>query len=144
MDSQQRFRDQDLQLRKRSKQLFLELGNESSAAAATKVERGNDDDLIEILPLVSHPEPAQRKLTLMRRHAGEPFQQPFLKGVELRAWDDGAVVVVEGQVDVVSAGRLSHARHPLADRWAEPPRKEASCGVAGESACRSPHKSAPG
>ena len=119
MNPQRLFGDEDFELLEFPEQGLFELGDEAGAPPTAEVQDGQDDDLIEIDATFSLPDATERESTLLGGQSTEPGHQAPLDGVEKRDGKRAAVVVGQGQIKVVSAGRPSHGSSPAGGHQGE-------------------------
>src|ERR1700752_3593653 len=116
MNLQRLFGNEDLQLLEFPEQGLFELSNEAAAPLAVEVQYGYHDHLIEVQATFALPDATEREVALLGGQAAEPSHEAPLDGVKQLAGKRLAVVVGEGEIEVVTAGRPSHDSGPPGGR----------------------------
>ena len=66
VNSERLFGNEDFQLLELAEKVLFQLGNESRAPQAAKVQHGHDDNQIEVKPAAALPNSLQREIALQR------------------------------------------------------------------------------
>lgn len=108
MNSQRLLSDEDLKLIELAQKFSLQFGDESRAPLRSEVERGDNDDLIEIESGFSLPDASQREIALLGRETAKSGHELALDRMKDLVRNRPAAVVGERQIDVVAARGPNH------------------------------------
>jgi hypothetical protein len=74
--------DQDFQLIKGTQEFLLQFRNEPRTSFASKIERGHDDDLVEVNLSTALPHASKRKIALLCGDAPKSLEELPFKVIE--------------------------------------------------------------